>query len=280
MQSRRRQTGPQRRRVNGRRFGLKRVFTVATIALASAMVLYLFFATGSAALTREWARDRLVNLAANAGYRVKNLYVEGRHYTDADIVRGVINMDKGDPLFAFDPETARDLLMKVSWVKNVNVRREMPDSIYINITERQPLALWQTEGKVRVIDAEGVVLTSDLRAFTTLPLVVGVGANTRAVDLLAQLAAEPELQKRVTTAAWVGDRRWDLTTTTGMVIKLPEEDMGLALKKLADGQKQDKLLEKDIAVIDLREADRLVVRTKPGAVTEYKASFHPGEKEL
>ena len=33
-------------------------------------------------------------------------------------------------------------------------------------------------------------------------------------------------------------------------------------------------------VIDLREADRLVVRTKPGAVTEYKASFTPGGKDL
>lgn len=283
MQSRERYRERPGRRVNKTRksrFGLKRLFTLATLFLAGAMMIYLFFATGSAALTREWARERMVNLAANAGYRLKDLYVEGRYYTDADVVRGIVNMERGDPLFAFDPDTAHDLLTKVSWIKDVNVRREMPDTIYIKITEREPLALWQHDGKVRVIDADGVILTSDLRAFTALPLVVGAGANKHAADLLAMLTAEPNLQKRIITAAWVGDRRWDLTTQGGMVIKLPDENVGLAIKKLSDSQGQDKLLDKDIAVIDLREADRLVVRTRPGAVTEYKASFQPGERDL
>lgn len=276
--------GDVNRRLNAKpkapRFGLKRIVLSSALGLMAVGGVYLFFSTGSAALVREWGRERLVYLAANMGYRIDNIYVEGRNYTEADLLRGIINMEKGDPLFAFDPATARDLLRKVSWIKDANVRRVMPDTIYIDITERQPLALWQFEGKVRVVDADGVVLTSELKPFASLPLVVGEGANKKVSDLMALLDAEPDLKSRVEAANWVGDRRWDLTMKDGLLIKLPEDDVGLALRKLADSQHRDRLLDKDIALVDLREADRFVVRTKPGAVQEYKASFKTGGGDI
>jgi cell division protein FtsQ len=244
------------------------------------MVMYILVATGSVHGAREWARERLVYLAANMGYRLENLYVQGRHYTDADVVRGLVNMKRGDPLFAFDPDTARDLLKKISWVGQVEVRRELPSTIYITLNERSPVALWQHDGKVRVVDPSGVVLTTDIRAFSKLPLVVGAGANLRIGALLTQVAAEPEVEKRLEAATWIGNRRWDLLLKGGMTVKLPEDDVGLALRKLGDGQRRDHLLEKDIVQIDLREADRLVIRTRPGLTQDYRASFKPGGREL
>jgi len=262
------------------RFSLKRLMMASALGLMAIGGVYLFFSSGSATMVREWGRERMVYFAANMGYRVDNIYVEGRNYTEADLLRGIINMEKGDPIFAFDPVTARDLLRKVSWVKDANVRRQLPNSIYIRITERSPLALWQVDGKVRVIDADGEVLTSDLRPFSALPLVVGEGANKKVSDLMALLDAEIDVKARVEAATWVGDRRWDLTMKNGLVIKLPEEDVGLALKKLADSQRDDRLLDKNIALVDLREADRFVIRTKPGAVEEYKASFKTGGGDI
>lgn len=239
-----------------------------------------FFLTGSAGAVNEWARARAVTLAANAGYRLDNLYVEGREYTDADVVRGIINMEKGDPLFDFDPQTARDLLTRVSWVKDVRVERQLPNTIYIEITERQPLALWQENGKVRVIDRDGVVLTNNIDAFPHLPLVVGPKANTQAADLLASLSAEPDLMKRIESATWIGTRRWDLALKGGVVVKLPEDNVGLALKKLVDTAANDQLLDKNIDLVDLREPDRLVVRTKNGEGVPLKAAYTPGGKDL
>lgn len=225
---------------------------------------------------REWGRDRVVTLAANMGYRVQNIYVEGRYYTEPDLIKGIVNVDRGDPLFNFDPDTARDLLRKVSWIKDVNVQRQLPNSIYIHLTERQPIALWQHEGRVRVIDNEGAVLTSDLKPFESLPLIVGLGANKQVADLMKLVDAEPAIKPRIEAASWIGERRWDLKMKDGLIVKLPEDDVGLALKKLSDSQSQDKLLDKDVALVDLREADRFVIRTKPGAVQEYKVRFTPG----
>ncbi len=247
------------------------------------MMFYMINATNATAPVREWARARLVTLAANMGYRVRNLYVEGRHFTDPDIVLSLMNVRRNDPLFNFDPDTAHDLLMKVSWIKDAVVRRQLPDTIFIRLTERTPMALWQQGGKVRVIDRDGFALTTDLRGFNTLPLVVGDGANTQAAALLDLISSEDTLASRVENALWVGSRRWDLMLTGGMIVKLPEDDMGLAIKRLADQHRTEKLLDKDLLVIDLREPDRVVVRARPGAVmtpTVEPVEFKKGEKSL
>ena len=136
------------------------------------------------------------------------------------------------------------------------------------------MALWQYKNKLRVIDADGVTLTDKLSANQKiLPIVVGEYANEQAYNLLVMLEAEPDISSLVEAATWVGDRRWDLTLKNAMTVRLPEADIGLALSRLAQANTKDKILEKDLSVIDLRETDRITVRTRPGAVQEYKASF-------
>jgi cell division protein FtsQ len=69
----------------------------------------------------------------------------------------------------------------------------------------------------------------------------------------------------VETATLVSGRRWDLTLKSGADVKLPEDEMGLALRKLAVSQEEEALLDKDVLVIDVRDEGRITVRTKPGA---------------
>lgn len=209
---------------------------------------------------------------ADGGFRVNNILVEGRHETDPEVLRAIINLERGDPIFAFDPAETREMIERLSWVRSAHIERRLPDTIYIGLIERQPVALWQHKNKLRVIDADGVTLTDKLSlSQQQLPIVVGEYANEQAYDLLRMLEAEPEIKSLVEAATWVGDRRWDLTLKNQMTVRLPEMDIGLALSRLAQAQAQDQILEKDLNVIDLRETDRITVRTRPGAVQEYQA---------
>lgn len=209
---------------------------------------------------------------AGGGFRVNNILVEGRHETDPEVLRAIINLERGDPIFAFDPSETREMIERLSWVRSAHIERRLPDTVYIGLVERQPVALWQHKNKLRVIDADGVTLTDKLSVSQRLlPIVVGEYANEQAYDLLVMLEAEPEIKSLVEAATWVGDRRWDLTLKNDMIVRLPEMDIGLALSRLAKAQAQDNILEKDINVIDLRETDRITVRTRPGAVQEYQA---------
>lgn len=216
------------------------------------------------------AYDRLADL----GFRVENILVEGRYETDPDVLRAIINLNRGDSIFAFDPAETREMIERLSWVREAHVERRLPDTIYVGIVERKPIALWQHKNKLRVIDEEGVTLTDKLGVNQkTLPIVVGEYANEQAYNLLVMLEAEPEISKLVEAATWVGDRRWDLTLKNEIIVRLPENEIGLALSRLAKAQAQDKILDKDLNAIDLRETDRITVRTRPGAVQEYQASF-------
>lgn len=233
------------------------------------------FLSGAAQRTGIWAKQQVYQLAGHAGFAVENILVEGRLHSDPDVLRALINIERGDPIFAFDPQDAKEMIERISWVSEAHVERRLPDTIYIGLTERQPMALWQNKKKIRVIDSEGVTLTDrDIAPYKDLIIVVGEDAPEHAPALLALLDAEPHVGEKVNAATWLGERRWDLKLKNGITVKLPEDDMGLALRKLAQAQEQDRLLEKDLTVIDMRLPDRITVRTRPGAVQEYKAGLN------
>lgn len=232
--------------------------------------------SGAGTVFTSTMHNKILRASADAGFRVANVYIEGRHYTDAPSLRAIVTVQKGDPLFSFDVAEAQGLMERLSWVKAAEVKRQLPDTIFIKLTERTPFALWQRHGRLSVIDAEGAVLT-DSRApeFAHLMILVGDGVPAQAKDFLAMLQSEPTLYSQTEAATLISERRWDLTLKNGITVKLPEHDMGLALSRLAKAHKEENLLGKDIAGVDLREAERLVIETKPGAVNEYLGAVKP-----
>jgi hypothetical protein len=64
----------------------------------------------------------------------------------------------------------------------------------VRIIERKPAALWQHQGRLRLIDAEGVVLPAeDLADFAQLPLLVGANAQQQAPAILKLVASQPAI---------------------------------------------------------------------------------------
>ena len=62
-------------------------------------------------------------------------------------------------------------------------------------------------------------------------------------------------------------------------MKLPEDDVALALRRLSKAQEDDNLLDKELISIDLRDPMRMIIRTRPGAVHEYKSSASQADQE-
>ena len=65
-----------------------------------------------------------------------------------------------------------------------------PGRLRIEIKERKAFALWQKDGRVYLIAADGTVLETYVpQRFAALPLVVGDGAEQAAQDFLASAQA-------------------------------------------------------------------------------------------
>lgn len=220
--------------------------------------------------TRGRIETAFLDTTAGWGFAVRNVLVDGRHYTDADALKAMIGMEKGDPILAFHPAEAKAMIEKLSWVKKAHIERRLPDTIYIRLEERKPLALWQRNQKLALIDDEGVILTDqNLDHFRHLMIVVGDEAPVRASELISMLDAEPVIEERVEAATLISGRRWDLKLKSGADVKLPEEELGVALRRLAINHEEEALLDKDVLSIDVREEGRITVRTKPGAAQDY-----------
>ncbi len=252
-----------------RRFGLK--MGVALFILWAGTWLHM---SGSFAKAGLWAKQSMITASGEMGFVVDDILLEGRVYSDIDFVRAVINIQKGDPLFAFNPAQARTLLERMEWVRHAHVERRLPDKIYIRLSERVPMALWQKDQVLHLLDDRGEEIKTDhLSRFSDLMIVIGEEAPQKARYLITALQDEPSIFARVEAASWVGNRRWDLRMKSGMKVKLPEEDIAVALRRLYNAQEEDGLLDKKLAAIDLRASDKIILKTKPGGIQEYKAGL-------
>lgn len=262
--------------MKARRFGM--IGGLAVFVLWVGTWLYL---SGTFGRMGDWATNKTYEIAAANGFYVQDILVDGRHYTDRDVLLALLNTERGDPIFAFDPQEAKDMIERISWVKEAHVERRLPQTIYIGLIEREPVALWQNKKKVRLIDIDGVTITdTDIAPFKGLPIVVGETAPLVYPVLRPLLIAEPEINNRLEAVIRVGDRRWDMELKNGLTVKLPEENVALALRNLARMQTEDNIFGKDLTEIDMRVEGRVTVRTRPGAVQEYKASFIEGRSNI
>lgn len=204
-------------------------------------------------------------LASAAGFGIRQITVDGRHaLTDREIL-GALEFGNGRSLVFLDLADARGRLLQNPLVKDATLRKLYPDRLLIHVTERPAYALWQHDGKFFVIAADGTTIMPADGRFPHLPLVVGVGADAHAHEILSALDAVPALKKRVYAAVRVGDRRWNLRLDNGIDVKLPDQDYAQALQTLAGLDTSDKLLERDITEVDLRWPSRMTVRLSDAA---------------
>jgi cell division protein FtsQ len=251
-----------------RRFAGRSAAVFLLLALLAGAIGWLW-RTGlpSAAYARVSAR--LLAASADAGYRLRQVIVEGRRNTPREVLLESLGVHMGDPLLAIDPADLKKRLQDLGWIRSVTVERRLPDALYIRISEDYPAAIWQQSGTFRLIDREGHPISDvDIARFARLPVVVGAEAPRHTAELLDMLAREPELAPRVRAAVWVGDRRWNLHFDNGVDVELPADSPQAAWSLLARLEKEQSLLARDVGVIDMRMPDRLVVRLGPAAVLQ------------
>jgi cell division protein FtsQ len=216
-----------------------------------------------------------------AGFTVDRVEVVGiRHMDSAPVYRIALDQ-KSMAMPLVDVSGIRQQLLKFGWVKDARVSRRLPDTLVVDIVERQPAALWQASDKLALIDADGVVIDRvPVTQMPDLPLLIGPGANLHERSLNRLLDAAPTLKPQLVSATWVGGRRWDLNLQTGETIALPEgeDDAKAALLKFADLDKATGLIGRGLLRFDLRNWPRtrqMIVRL-PHAAGEPAAETTQG----
>jgi cell division protein FtsQ len=211
-------------------------------------------------------RDARDGVANAAGFRIVSIALAGNHHVSREELFAIAGVTGTTSLLFLDVDQARERLKSNPWIADATVLKLYPGELQIGIKEREPFALWQKDRQVSVIADDGTVLEPYVvPRLIQLPLVVGQGAETRAKAFLAMLGRYPAMRDFVRATVLVGERRWNLRLKNGIDVQLPESDIAAALEKLVTLDREKNLITRDIAVIDLRLADRVTVRLSDAA---------------
>jgi cell division protein FtsQ len=217
-------------------------------------------------------------LARSVGLGVAVVAVSGATHMSEPRILAIAGIDASRSLPLFDVAQAKARLEADPLVKQASVRKLYPNQIVIEIVERTPYAVWQKDGDVSAIAADGAPIdeVSDSR-YGDLPFVVGEGANGRVREFVGLLDAMDELKPRVEAGVLVGQRRWNLRLKSGLDVKLPEDNPQAAIAELLRLQHQSRILEKDAMALDFRVPGKVFVRLTEDAAAAWTEG-HPARK--
>lgn len=237
----------------------KKSFPVKKLLLG---VLVIFFCVLSYGLGKAFLEQD--GIAKVLGAKTKHIMVEGALYVDQQALREKIGLNFGDPLIGFDASKVKTNIETLPWISKAEVQRQLPSTVKVKLYEKKPLALWQGDDANYVLDREGEPIQKAAEKFDYLPLLTGAGAATAAPELFAMIAESPHLDTKITSAEFIGKRRWNLMFENNVLVQLPEEVPVNAMKKLRNLEDSKQVMAVDGLVIDLRIEDRIILKLPDG----------------
>ncbi len=218
----------------------------------------------------ERISSQVATTVGAAGFEVKRVEVTGVNRIDELKVYEITLAQKDRSMMLVDIDQVRDDLMGNGWIKDARISRRLPDTLVVEIVEREPAAVWQRDGKLSLIDQTGYPLQQiQPEEMPDLPVIVGKKANKRVPELTKLLDVAPALSPMVTGATWIGNRRWNLEFESGETLALPEgeETAAAALLNFARMDGVNRLLGRGVVHFDLRDSERAYLRMPPKVET-------------
>lgn len=131
------------------------------------LVVLLTIGLGTVILANLW-KSKLV---------VEHVTVSGNNIIDTERVLHLANVPAGIRMVDLDLHAVETRIGSHPYVASVVVERNLPATIHIEIAERKPLALLNSQD-LRYVDREGVVLPNSVsRELFDLPVITGIGST-------------------------------------------------------------------------------------------------------
>jgi len=237
------------------------VLRIATIALAALLVASLVQARNHIFTAGVAVVEAASTGLASAGFGISAIDITGQALTREATILSALAIAPQTSLLAFDAEAARQRLLELPAVTDAEIRKVYPDRLMISVSEKAPVARWSVDGQTFLVDEAGTRLVDvPIDADADLPLVIGQGAGDDAAALIHALDRFPALNRDILALSRIGDRRWDVLYDTGLRLQLPETGVTQALRQLDRLESDHAILERDLALIDLRVPGNVIVR--------------------
>jgi cell division protein FtsQ len=238
---------------------------VARASVLAAIAIYAVYRGTTLVLTAE-------------ALTITRLTVSGNVRLSKGEVVSLMEGVRGKSMVTVDLEAWRQKLLTSPWVADAAMRRVLPGTIAIAISERQPMGIARLGSGLYLIDQRGTIIDEfgPNYAEFDLPIIDGLASAPRdgtplvdenraalAARLLASLQARPDLAKRVSQVD-VSDVRDGVVILEGdsALIRLGDDQFVDRLQSYLDLAPALRERVADIDYVDLRFDERVYVRPR------------------
>ena len=114
---------------------------------------------GAAVLVVGYAGYRATTLVVHAsGLQVRRISVRGNVRISSGEVQALVDGLRGSSILTADLATYRERLMESPWVSGVALRRVLPSTIEVFVSERTPMGLCRLGTTLYLVDASGTLI--------------------------------------------------------------------------------------------------------------------------
>ncbi len=219
----------------------------------------------------QFVADLRASIEERPEFMVELMAIDGAGPTLAQEIRDAVPLEFPASSFDLDLEAIRATIAGLDPVQSVRLRIRPGGVLQVDVTERVPVIVWRTRAGVSLLDATGahIYAIPNRTERADLPLIAGEGADGAVDEALALIAAAKPLKARLRGLVRIGERRWDVVLDRNQRILLPpDRPVGALERVIALSEAQD-MLERDVAVVDLRLANRPTLRMTSDAVQEW-----------
>ena len=171
---------------------------------------------------------------------------------------------------SIDLDQARAAFEAVPWVRQASLRRVWPNLLAVHLDEHHPVALWQGDGDVRLVNDRGEVFEANLGEVEDEALPEFSGPDGSAAQMLSLYRALAPLyaQYRMQPVALQlsGRGSWSLELDTGATVTLgrgtEDELVARSERFLRTVDQITGRFQRDLEYADLRHADAYAVRLR------------------
>lgn len=259
----------------------RRLVRVGLPAFLACMVVGLWLSDPDHRASLRGSMDGLVErIQTRDEFMVGMMRVEGASEAVDRGLRAMLPVKLPASSFDIDLETLRARVLRLDAVESVDLRILPGGILSAVVTERQPALLWRHPRGIDLIDRTGhrVASVTAREVRPDLPLIAGEGAAAAAPEALALLDAAGPVLPRLRGLVRMGERRWDVVLDRGQRIMLPADGALAALEHAIALDRGEDLLGRDVVSVDLRDAERPVLRLGLGAQNAIRRAR--GEPEI
>ena len=161
-------------------------------------------------------------------------------------------------IFFINKNEILNYLKNLNFLENINVKKKYPSTIIVQADKTILIGLTYIDNKKYFLGANGNFIPSNrLSNIENLPVIFGKFNASNFLSLLKNLENQNINHNLITKYNFHKNKRWDIYFEDNILLKLPNNDIDMAIKIYKKAQKSIKI--KPNSVIDLRIPGRLII---------------------